>query len=300
MSFARLCARGAAVCCLPLALGLGGTHAHAHVHWSRPNDTAPDCLALYHLNDASAAPGSVLSAAPGQPAGLGLLVGSPAGAPMTITTDVAEPFFGPGSLALASTQSAESSAPLTDLDGDLTIEFWFKWEPTMTSSSLQVGLESGARLQVTRDMSTPANDRFGVAATHGDFRSAPGFTNWADVGSEEASLNHWHHVALTISSAGIHYDSALGHDVYSTGTVARIYLNGHATGAAPHTLDLTGLRVHDTSRLQIRALGGGGVLIDEVTIWKKDWSENGTVPNPFSDGRGAGAPAAVPMWRLYD
>lgn len=300
MSFARLCARGAAVCCLPVALGLGGMDARAHVHWSRPNDADPDCLALYHLNDASAAPGSVLAAAPGQPAGHGLLVGPPAGLPMTITADVAEPFLGPGALALGSAQTAESGDSLAGLDGDLTIEFWFKWEPSMTSSSLQVGLGSGARLQVTRDVSNPAHDRFGVAATHGDFRPAPGFTNWADVGSEEAPLDRWIHAALTITSAGIHNDPALAHDVYSTGTVARFYLNGHATGAAPHTLDLTGLRVHDASRLQIRCLDGGGVLIDEVTVWKKDWSDGGTASHPFSDGRGAGTPAAVPLWRLYD
>ena len=41
---------------------------------------------------------------------------------------------------------------------------------------------------------------------------------------------------------------------------------------------------------------GGGTALDELTLWSRDWTENGVVDNPFANGRGA---AAVDDWALY-
>jgi hypothetical protein len=280
-----------------LAMGLS-IRCEAHVEWTRVNDADPECVALYHFDEHAGEPGSLLEVAPGLAVRRGLTVGPADGTPMNTGHDTPGAIFEPHALLLNATQTAESTAMVHQLDGDLTIECWLKWNAGLTSQTLELGLSSGARLTIARDTANPANDRIGLTFTHGDYASASGFTNWVDVGDEEASLDEWRHVGVTIRSAGIHFDSVSGHDVYSTGTLARFYLNGHATGAAPHTADLTGMRVHDASKIRVQSIGGQ-MKIDEFTIWSRDWSANGTIANPFAEGRGEGVVSAAEGWSDY-
>jgi hypothetical protein len=275
---------------LAIAFACVAAPCPAHVHWQQTNGVMPETVAIYHFDQLTTA---VASPAPGLPVGLGLTVSSGAQS-LTHITDTPGTIFEPGALALHNTQTMRSTDAIAQLDGDLTIECWFKWTPGVTSSTLELGLQSGAKIMVARDTTTPANDRFGVSATHGSFRSAPDFPNWIAVGEEEAGLDEWRHLALAIHSTGIHYDSLAGHDVYSTGTVGRLYLNGHETGFGT-AMDLSGLKVHDTSQITI-TIRGGSMAVDEFAIWKRDWTGNGSVSNPFANGRG---PASVTNWLEY-
>jgi hypothetical protein len=178
-----------------------------------------------------------------------------------------------------------------------------KWPTGFDSASLTFGFRSGARILVTRDVNNPANDRFGVAATHGSYVSAPGFTNWVDVGTEEAPIGDWIHVAVTLSVEDpIYFEPATNHDHYTTGTLARFFLNGHLVGSTNNTAvnvgGVAGLQLHNPSRVRVGTLSGGNVLVDEVAIWNRDWSANGTVLNAFDNGRVI--PAAVQDWAMYE
>lgn len=267
--------------------------ARAHVHWTRVNDVDVRCLGLYHFNDASADAGDTLAVASGLPADRGLVLGAPAGLGAQLSSNIAAAIFAPTSLRLRSAQIADSTAVLTGLTGDLTIECWFRWDPAVSYSEFHVGLRSGAKLLIARSLVNSASDRFGVLATHGDYQSAPGFTNWEDVGEEEAPLGEWLHAALTIRSTGLEYNGGLAHDVYKPGSTARFWLNGHHTGDIGAPLHIAGMRVHDDSRLRVRCTSGG-IHLDEVTIWNVDWSNDATVSDPFGNGRGNGLPAPTP------
>jgi len=267
--------------------------AHAHVHWTRVNGVDPETVALYHFENTTS---QVIPPSGNLDQNLGLTPFSGASS-ITGTADTPAAIFDPGALALNETQTLRTTATVTNLAGDLTIEFWFKWVPAMTSSTLEVGLASGARVMIARDTAVPVNDRFGVAGTHGSYVSAPAFTNWADYGEEEGSLNEWRHLALAIHSAGIHFDPVSAHDVYSTGTTGLLIYNGHPVGFLPYTFNLSGLKVHDASRLTV-VMRGNGVVIDELTIWQRDWTENGTKFDSFSNGRGG--QTRVSGWDDYD
>lgn len=277
-----------------LAIAIAGSvmPAHAHVHWTQRNNVTADTVALYHFSDTNttvAAPASPLAQ------GLGLTVFSGATSLVPVA-DTPGAIFNPQGLNLPATQTLRATDTASAVDGDITIECWFKWSTGVTSATLDIGLQSGAKIRIARDASTPANDKFGVAGTHGSFIPVPEFTNWTDVGEEEAGLNEWRHLGLTIHSTGIYYDAVANHDRYSTGTVGRMFLNGHVTGAAVHTIDLSGLKVHDASGITI-IMTGGGMVVDELAVWRKDWSANGATPNPFANGRGG---AAVNDWLDYD
>jgi hypothetical protein len=264
----------------------------AHVHWTRGNQLDSDLIALYHFDSHNTAPGDVLAVVNGLPANRGLTVGATAGAGTSAVHDTAESFLGPHSIRMSSTQDLLSAATVPNTDGDLTIEFWFKWDPTVTSQRVTVGLASTAKIVIARDTINPTNDRFGIEFTHGDYVSAPGFTNWEDVGDEEASLGEWRHYAVTIHSTGMTYDPVSNHDKYNADTEAIFWLNGHATGSSPHKVSLEGMQVHDASRIRIRNTNGT-IFIDEFTIWAKDWAQNGAVHHPFSNGRGV-----PPSWEI--
>jgi hypothetical protein len=197
--------------------------ARAHVSWNRVNHVDSDTITLYHFDntdDNVASPVSPLSP------NLGLTVFSGL-TPLSTIADTPGSIFTPQALNLPATQTLRTTDSVAGLSGDLTIECWFKWSPSITSATLEFGLQSGARVLVARDIGTPANDKFGVAGTHGSFVAAPDFPNWENVGEEEAGLNEWRHLALAIHSTGIHYDPIGAHDVYSTSTTGRLYLNGH-------------------------------------------------------------------------
>jgi hypothetical protein len=264
----------------------------AHVQWTQGNQLDADLIALYHAESHSTAPGNVLAAVNGLPANRGLTVGTTAGTGTSAVHDTPESFLGPHSIRMTSTQDLLSAATVPNTDGDLTIEFWFKWDPTVISQRVTVGLASTAKIVIARDTANPANDRFGIEFTHGDYVSAPGFTNWEEVGEEEASMGEWRHYAVTIHSTGMTYDPVSGHDKYNSGTEAMLWLNGHATGSSPHKVSLEGMQVHDASRIRIRNTNGT-IFIDEFTIWSKDWAQNGSVHNPFSNGRGV-----APSWEI--
>ncbi len=278
---------------------LWAASAYAHVDWTRVNAADPQLLGLYHFNSNSQNPGEIFESDTCVPIGRGLYIGTPSGANLTTSIDLVEPIFGPRSIRYASAQNAETTETLLNLAGDLTIEFWFKWENSMTSSSIEIGLRSGARIALTRDITNASKDRFGIAGTHGDYRDAPGFIDWPTAGVSEAPFDEWLHVGLTIHSTGQHFDTVAAHDVYSTGSLARFFLNGHPTGSFPFTLDLTGLKVHDASKLRVNNIAGGNILIDEVAIWSRDWSDNGANLDPFDDGRGVGN-CRMPWTRVND
>lgn len=286
----------------PILLGLSmilAAQAAAHVHWTRVNDVDPLCAALYHFDTTDTAVNDVLPVASGLSADLGLVVGTTSGAGASAVVDTPDSIFGPHALRLQSTQDLQSAGNIADTDGDLTIEFWFKWDPSVTAQTVTVGLQSTANLVIQRDTATPANDRFGIEFTHGDYVSAPGFVDWPTVGLEEASLGEWRHYAVTIHSTGMTFDAVSGHDKYNPGSTATIWLNGHATGSHPHTVGIEGMQAHDASRVRIRNTDGT-VSIDEFAIWKHDWSENGTVANPFANGRGDGLPSSVGNWHVFE
>lgn len=286
----------------PMLLGLSmilAAPAAAHVHWTRVNDVDPLIAALYHFDTSDTAVNDVLPVAAPLASDLGLVVEATTGTGTFAVADVSDSIFGPNAIRLESTQDLRSAGTIADTDGDLTIEFWFKWDPTVTAQTVTVGLQSTAKLVIARDTATPANDRFGIEFTHGDYVSAPGFVDWPTVGLEEASLGEWRHYAVTIHSTGMTFDAVSGHDKYNPGSTATIWLNGHATGSHPHSVSIEGMQAHDASRVRIRNTGGI-VYIDEFAIWKHDWSGNGTVANPFANGRGEGLPSSVETWDAFE
>jgi hypothetical protein len=223
------------------------------------------------------------------------------------STDVLSSVLGPRSLQFTSTQILDTTATLGNLSGTsgpLTIEGWFKWPTGFTGGTVTFGLRSGVRIQITRDTANPANDRFGLAATHGSYVSVPGFTNWVDVGTEEAPIGDWIHVAATVTPLGDYFEPSTNHDHYTTGTVARMFINGHLFGNAPNTTlavgGAAGLQWHDPTRVRVNATlpAGATILVDEVSVWRRDWSQNGTVLNAFNNGRSV--PAAVQDWAIYE
>lgn len=320
----------------PILLGLSmilAAHAAAHVTWTQTNLYHPDALAVWNLNDSSFNTGESLATVAGYPSvnGLEILTGT---GTMSSSTSTPEPFFGT-SLRIEGPLRADTfnenfgywdRDPLQPQDnpqapapgnnnlgpdlvtGDLTIEFWLKWDPAPSASSVEVGFRRGSRLRITRDTATPANDQFAVVATHGTIVSAPGFTNWVDVGTEEAPLDEWIHFAISIDATGNYYDATPGitHHFYDTGSVARFYINGHAVGTAPHTVALNGnpsstnnLQIHgEYSKLTINNISGN-VTIDDVAVWAADLSEAGTIANPFANGRGNVA-SSVEMWHVFE
>lgn len=285
---------------LILALGIiAPATGFSHVHWTQVNSPDHRALAIYHFDSASSTIGfgDHISPDSGLPAGNFLLAQAPSGAGSIYSSSTPGVPFTPSSVSIKSAQIFETPTVFNNVDGDLTIEFWFKWDSDSTQSELTVGLKSGAKILLARDISNPGNDRFGILGTHGSFIAAPDFTTWQAVGEEEASLNEWRHVALVIHSTGIEFDSLLGHDIYKTGTTGQIWYNGHLVGAYPGNISLAGLQVHGDSAVQVRMVNGGNMSIDEMAVWRYDFSENGTVNNPFRNGRGGNS--NVPEWSVY-
>lgn len=285
---------------LAVVLLLLAANASAHLHWTQVNSIDPDQFGLYHFDDATAAVGEVLDVPAGINASRGLTIGAltPPGAGMSISTNLPDTFFGPGSLRLDGTQRADSSFVIpSGAAGDTTVEFWLKWDAAPSASDVQIGLRSSAKLRIVRDTATPANDKFGLLATHGDYVSAPGFTDWTAVGTEEAPLDEWIHFAVTVHSTGFTYDSVAGHDRWNAGSTARFFLNGHEVGAAPHSVSVAGMQVHDDSKITVNNISGA-VTIDEVAVWGIDMSVNGTATAPFANGRGSGI-SGVSDWALF-
>jgi hypothetical protein len=287
-----------------------GAAAVAHVNWTQVNGPHPDLAVVYSFSETGPLTVDTMAVAPGlgQSPDLALVpaLPNPTTASIALTsTDVVSAPFGPRSLLLPSRQILDTTATVGTLPttGPLTIEGWLKWPTGFDSASLTFGFRSGARILVTRDVNNPANDRFGVAATHGSYVSAPGFTNWVDVGTEEAPIGDWIHVAVTLSVEDpIYFEPATNHDHYTTGTLARFFLNGHLVGPTNNTAvnvgGAAGLQLHNPSRVRVGTLSGGNVLVDEVAIWNRDWSANGTVLNAFDNGRVI--PAAVQDWAMYE
>jgi len=268
---------------LPLAVALAAivSTASAHVHWTRSNSVDPATIALYHMDNVTTV--SIPAAAP-LSSDRGLQKSSLSDQ-LTTTSDTAWPFFQPASLQTSGQQVLLSGYAHPGCTGDLTIECWFKWTSDLTSSSLEIGFQSAARLRLVRDEANHANDRLELAGIHGTRAPHPEFPGWDEIGPEEASLDTWRHLGITIHSTGATFDASRGAYVYDPGSVARIYLNGHRLGVNTTTISLTGLQVQQVSNLTMTA-SGNGLVVDEVTIWSKDWSENGNVTSPFSNGRG--------------
>lgn len=301
---------------------MAASKAAAHVSWTQVNSADPAGIAVYHLDeDTPVSLGSTFNVAGDWGTARSLNVITLTGT-ASYSSSVPEPVFGKslrmnGVVRANSTKNFGYDDPTyvgADLNGslpgdnnfgpdqvdkDATIGFWFKWDPAPTASSFEVGFRSGAKLRITRDTTTPANDQFAIFATHGTFVAAPGFTNWVDVGPSEAPLDEWIHVAVAIDSTGSTYDVPSGHYRYNAGSVARFYLNGHEVGTAPHTVALDGLLdFHsESSFLEIRNYSGS-VTIDEVAIWGTDLSVGGTAASPFANGIGSGV-SSVDDWAMF-
>lgn len=306
---------------LLLAIGTSGI-AGAHVSWSQTNGYMADGIAVYHLDETLLTTGATLAPAAGYLATRGLVIQAPGGTGFSSSATSVSGVFGTA-LRMDGSQRADSTAnvgyddptyagPDTNgslpgdntlgpdlVDKNLTIDFWLKWDPAPSASSIEIGLRSGSKLRITRDTTTPANDQFAIFATHSTFVTAPEFTNWVDVGIDEAPLDEWIHFAVTIESTGSTFDVPSGHHKYNAGTLARFYLNGHEVGSAPHTAPLAGtLDFHsESSLLTIRNISGA-VTIGEVAIWSADRSNAGTATNPFANGRGSAA--SVENWMSYE
>lgn len=298
--------------------------ASAHVSWTQVNQSDENAIAVYHLDDTTFTTGSALAVAPDWSPTRSLTIQAvTAPAPgFSSSASVRDTFFGT-SLRMSGAQRADSTKNFgyddpayvgADLNGslpgdnnngpdlvdkDVTIGFWMKWDDAPSSSSLEIGFRSGAKLRITRDTGTPSGDQFCVLATHGTLVTAPGFTNWAAIDPDEAPLNEWIHVAVAIDSTGSTYDSLSGHYRYNAGSVARFYLNGHPVGTAPHTVAIDGvLDFHSESSLLTIRNVSGSVTIDEVAIWGTDLSVGGTVGTPFANGIGSGS-SAVADWMNF-
>lgn len=283
------------------------TELSAHVEWTQVNQLDSSMVACYHFDGTPGviAVGGTVPNLPGLNDGYNLVV-TGAGHTTTRVSDVQDAaIFGESVYLQTSTGNQDLVSPASpvvpDTHKDLTIEFWFKWDDTVAQQTLTVGYQSGAKIRLKRDAANPANDDFGIEFVHGEYVKAPGFTTWDDpmdpntVGPEEGSVGQWRHYALTIHSAGAYYDPVAGHDRYNAGTTAMLYINGHAWGAAPHTIDLGNIQHHDSSRIRVRSNAGTGrVYLDELTFWAQDLSDNGAAHNPFANGRGNGM--TPPSW----
>lgn len=268
----------------------------AHVVWTQGNQADPAILGLYHFEQ-SGAPSSGVgiqnvfgASSPGE-----LLVQSPVGTGFSFSSSTAGLPFGTQSLRANGVQRADSLG-LFESAADTTIETWLKWDPAPAASGIEIGFRSSAKLRIVRDPLNPTSDRFGISGTHGSFVAANGFTNWTDIGTEEAPFDEWIHVAVAIHPTGLQYNSLEAHDEYTPGSVARFYLNGHLFGTAT---DVAGLLVHDESKLTINVLSGAA-QVDETTIWNADLTNDGAVTGPFANGRGTGLTAAGETWQVYE
>lgn len=275
----------------------------AHVTWTRANavaGTGAPLLALYHFGEDPVSTGTVFANAAGLNSAFNMTLAAPTSGPgFASSTDLVGAFLGTHSLALQGNQRADSPAGTGVLWGgqdDCTVEFWFKWGTDVDNDEIQVGLRSAVKIWIRRDQTTPANDRFGIATTHGDTAQVPGFTDWVAVGATEAPLDEWLHVGVTVHSTGYHLDIGLNHEVWDAGSTATVYLNGHAAGTGP--IDLTGVRGHPDTRVSAISLSGS-TLIDELSIWGSDLSANGTITTMFNEGRDGVFSSAVSDWQLY-
>jgi len=293
-----------------LIAGLSGNEAYSHHSYTRPNIADPArMLALYHFDNEPGNVGSYFSS-PGFSTARGLRVATPSagGNSLTTGTDVSYPVLGPNSILFNDRQSVVSDEDFAETVGDCTIEFWIKWAPGMASSTLLVGANAGPKILITRDNTNSMNDRFGVQTAHGDFRSAPGFTDWTEWDSEP-STNGWWVMAMAIHSTGtsVVVDPNTGHEdeVYNPGSFAIFFVNDHPVGdynAQSEFLgkvDIAGMTLHDRSNLYVRCEAGRGVMIDDFIFWKEDLTQGGTVLHElFDNGRGE-PPARVEDWGNY-
>lgn len=282
--------------------------AVAHHNYTRPNvGDASRMLALYHFDNEPGTVGSEFSS-PGFATPRGLRVSTPTagGATLTTTTDVAYPVLGPNSVQFNGRQSLVTTESFAETIEDCTIEFWIKWRPEMTSSTLLVGANAGPKVMITRDNTNSLNDRFGIQTAHGDFRSAPDFGDWTEWESEP-STNGWWVVAMAIHSTGVDVEEDdHGHEdaVYKAGSYAIFFVNNHPVGlwggdgAFLGKVDISGMALHDHSNLYVRCEEGAGVMVDDFIWWKEDLTRDGTeLFDLFTNGRGEAS--GVDQWGLY-
>lgn len=298
-------AAGVALVCFIAAGKVQGHH-----NYTRPNTPDPGrMLALFDFDDAQGTIGTYFES-PGFDSARGLRVATPSagGNSLTTSTDVAYPVLGPNSVLFNGRQSLISDMDFAETVGDCTIEFWVKWQPGSAISTLQVGANAGPKLVLTRDYSNSLNDRFGILTAHGDFRPAPGFTDWTEWDSEP-TINGWWVMAMAIHSAGtetvIDPDSGHEDEVYKPGSWAIFFVNDHPVGdynASAEFLgkvDISGMTLHSRSNLYVRNDAGSGVMIDDFIFWKEDLTQGGAVLHElFDNGRGPD-PSGVKDWRQY-
>src|SRR5690606_11859388 len=145
-----------------------------------------------------------------------------AGTP-ALSNDTAASALQHSSLGLTGIVQYRAKLPNTAANaGHYTAEAWLKWDDTMTSADIQLG-GSDRSVRIVRDAANPANDAIGFQASHGGWRPHAGFTGFANLPAPVAD-GEWFHVALVISSAGMHEHS--GHWHYNAGSFAMIFVNG--------------------------------------------------------------------------
>lgn len=281
-----------------------------HHNYTVPNVADPQrMLALYHFDNEAGGIGTLFDS-PGfaTPGGLRVATPSAGGTSLTTSTDVSYPVLGPNSITFNDRQSLITDVDFAETVEDCTIEFWIKWKPGMTSSTLLVGANAGPKVCITRDNSNSLNDGFGILTAHGDFRSAPGFTDWTEWDSEPTT-NGWWVMGMAIHSEGTTTmsDPNTGHEdeVYLPGSFAIFFVNDHVVGdynAQSEFLgkvDISGMKLHDRSNLYVRCDAGRGVMLDDFIFWKEDLTQGGTVLNElFDNGRGDAA-SGIADWVIY-
>ena len=134
------------------------------------------------------------------------------------------------------------------------------------------------------DPENPENDQLGLIDSSGAYRSAPGFTGWPTMVAGAVTPGMWRHIGIAIHSEGAETTLA-GRSVYKSGSVARYWYFGHALGR--EGVDVSGMRTAESTKILVHNVTGK-IIIDEVSVWKRDWSDNGQNRAPFGDGRGSG------------
>jgi hypothetical protein len=260
--------------------------ALAHVVWRRSNRVDPSVIAIYRFSDQAELAAKAFKPAGGLSDTLVLQVARAGADAIGFVEQVASPPLGPGAATFTGPVIAATVDEFEGAAGDLTIELWYRFDRD-SDSGFEFGFEKGPRVHVMRGKENEAMDMFMLVTTGGTpAMSAPEFFGWASLYGGDAQIGGWRHVAIAIHSTGLEESAETGGTVYKEGSAARFWWYGHNLGEGA-TVDLTGARADEKSRLVLRNMMGK-IAVDEISIWKKDWSEQGQNPKVFDEGHGSG------------
>jgi len=296
--------------------GRGGTESN--LTWTMENFAAPDMVALYHFDAESSVPREA-TVRTGVPAGTlvnhqlnELTLGQGQAlehynfndalrGDIDFSADVATGPFGMSALAMNGPVRYRGKDIFADANQEhFTVEAWVKWDDYNTSSNLLLG--SGDRgLRIIRDADNPLKDAIGFQGSHSVWRPSVAFSGWDSL-ENPVTDGQWFHVAMVIHNAGMHEEA--GHWHFDAGSFAMFFVDGELVGkGTPNDrVDLSDeeLVFHGSDRLALwQTAGTSRILIDELTVWQRDFTSGGTVVDGlFQDGRGG--TSSVENWMLFD